>query len=265
MMIGDFEARAGGAGHRAEFPAGEGEEMILREAMFGVSCSVLVLGCSAELTPAQEREEIADNLAEAGFPAGAITASEGRVYVGGDIHVTLEASRELIEPVSPGPEHYRTANLVSGKARICINPTSTFSSYAALSNGLNLAIGNYNALPLVFDFVRGPATGCDANITIATATGTGGSAGFPSGGFPYNQISIGTGLASYSVDTIEHIITHEIGHTIGLCHTDGGGSMCLFILGSPTTDPSSVFNSTFPVSATGEFSSADVNVLNYLY
>jgi len=72
--------------------------------------------CSSEPPPAQERQEIIDNLLEAGFPADGITISDGEVVVGGDIHVTLEASRERSEPADPGPEHARTANLVSGRA-----------------------------------------------------------------------------------------------------------------------------------------------------
>jgi uncharacterized protein YjaZ len=51
-------------------------------------------------------------------------------------------------------------------------------------------------------------------------SGTGGSSGYPSGGLPYRTINIGTGLRSYSVDVNEHVITHELGHTTGLRHTD---------------------------------------------
>jgi hypothetical protein len=99
--------------------------------------------------------------------------------------------------------------------------------------------------------------------------GTGGSAGFPSGGNPYPYLNIGTGLNAYSVDVNEHVITHELGHTLGICHTDGtgGGSGvgCILILGTPTTDPGSVFNSTFTSTASGEFSSGDIAALNILY
>jgi hypothetical protein len=168
----------------------------------------------------------------------------------------------------PGPEHYRKSNLVSGKTLICINPTTSFNSYARLSQGLDLAITNYNALPLVFDLRRGPSASCQANISITTTTGAGGSSGFPSGGNPYGYISMGTGLDAYSVDVNEHVITHEIGHTIGICHTDGGGTGgvgCILIPGTPTTDPSSVFNAGFTSSATGEFSSGDIAALNILY
>ena len=47
-------------------------------------------------------------------------------------------------------------------------------------------------------------------------TGAGGSSGFPSGGCPYGTINIGTGLNSYSVDVVEHVITHAL----GLRHSD---------------------------------------------
>jgi hypothetical protein len=243
--------------------------MLMKETLFAVTCGVLAFGCGTGQTPAEERQEIIDNLVQAGFQADDITVTGGDVYLGGDAHVTLEASRELVEPAGPGPEHYRTANLVSGKTLICLNPTTTFNSYARLSQGLDLAIGNYNALPLVFDFRRGPSTTCNANISVRTMAGTGGSAGFPSGGYPYSIINIGTGLNAYSVDVNEHVITHEIGHTIGICHTDGSGSGggvgCILIPGTPTTDPGSVFNASFASTASGEFSSGDVTALNILY
>lgn len=243
--------------------------MITKETMFAVTCSVLVLGCGAGPTPAEERQEILDNLVQAGFPAADLTIADGEVYLGGDVHVTLEASREMLEPVGPGPEHYRRPNLVSGKTLICLNPTAIFTSYTRLSQGLDLAIANYNALPLVFDLRRGPSRSCDANVSIRTISGTGGSAGFPSGGNPYPYISIGTGLNVYSVDVNEHVITHEIGHTIGLCHTDGGttggGVGCILIPGTPITDPGSIFNTQFTSSASGEFSAGDIAALTILY
>ncbi len=244
--------------------------MITRKTMFAVMCSALGLGCGTGQTPAEERQEIIANLVEAGFRAEAITVADGNVILEGDVHVTLEASREMVEPAGPGPEHYRKANLVSTAiTRICLNPTSTFNSLTRLSQGLDLAIGNYNALPLVFDFARGPTTGCSANISVRTMSGTGGTAGFPSGGLPYPYLTIGTGLNSYSANVNEHVITHELGHTLGICHTDGtgggGGVGCILILGTPTTDPASIYNSGFSSAASGEFSSGDITALNILY
>src|SRR5688572_968641 len=97
---------------------------------------------------------------------------DGDVYVGRDGHVTLEASREMIEPVEAGQEQYRTTNLVgTGVSKICIVPTSRFDKYARLSAGLDLAIENYNQLGLRLTFVRGSASDCDATITAKPAGG----------------------------------------------------------------------------------------------
>ncbi|HWO22521.1 MAG TPA: M57 family metalloprotease [Kofleriaceae bacterium] len=251
----------------------------LLPAMIG---SVFAFGCAAHAADeADETHEIIDNLAEAGFRPADILIADGDVYAGRDAHVTLQASREMLETGGGTAEHYRTTNLVCGKTRICINPTASFNSYSQLSQGLDLAIINYNVLPLVFDFVRGPASGCDANITITTTSGTGASSGYPSSCNPYGLVYIGTGYQSYSVDANEHIITHELGHALGLRHTDyyshtscgdgtadgSAGVGAVLIPGTPTgAVPGSIFNACFsPATTTGELISSDITALNVLY
>ncbi|WP_224369603.1 zinc-dependent metalloprotease [Hyalangium versicolor] len=257
--------------------------MFKKAAVLVVSCGALLTGCGG--TDAQsENEEIVSNLKDAGFPADDIQVIDGAVYVGRDAHVTLEASREMLQTDGKTQEQYRTTNLVSSSVtKICINPTSTFNSYSRLSQGLDLAIENYNQLGLSFTLVRNSTSGCSATIVAQTSTATGGSSGFPSGGKPYGTINIGTPLQSYSVDVNEHVITHEIGHTIGFRHSDyynraiscGGTATnegastvgAILISGTPSTATvgGSVMNSCFRSTETGEWTSSDKTALNALY
>jgi hypothetical protein len=241
---------------------------------------VALVGCGVDQET--ENKEIVANLVEAGFPADDIQIYDGQVFVGHDAHVTAEAAREMVQAPA-GQEQYRTTNLMSGITKICINPTSGFNSYSRLSAGLDAAIANYNNLGLSFYMVRGPSTGCSANITATTMSGAGGSAGFPSGGRPYGTINIGTGLQSYSAGVNKHVISHELGHCIGFRHSDyynraiscGGaasnegtaGVGAILIPGTPSTAVSggSVMNSCFSSSSTGTWTSSDLTALNYLY
>jgi hypothetical protein len=241
---------------------------------------VALVGCGVESQ--DENQEIVSNLIEAGFPADDIQVVDGNVFVGGDAHVTLAASQEMLQK-DGSEEQYHTTNLVgTAVTKICLFPTSTFNSYANLSAGLDAAISNYNARGLRITFQRG-GTGCTANITVQTTSGSGGSAGFPSGGRPYGTINIGTGMNSYSVSVNKHVITHEIGHTIGFRHSDyynraiscGGsasnegtaGVGAIHIPGTPTTATvgGSVMNSCFRSTETGEWTSSDRTALYYLY
>ena len=253
----------------------------MRKLSMALLAGVALVGCGVD--PQAENQEIVANLVQAGFPADDIMVVEDAVYVGNDAHVTLEASREMLQTGKETAEQYRTTNLVgTAVTKICINPTSTFNSYARLSQGLDLAIANYNGLGLRIYFARGPSTGCTANITAQTTTGSGGSAGFPSGGYPYGTINIGTGLNTYSVDVNEHVITHELGHAIGFRHSDyynraiscgsGGnegdsGVGAIHISGTPTTATvgGSIMNACFRSTETGEWTSSDITALNYLY
>jgi len=259
--------------------------MFTRTTVLAVICSAWTFGCSSDPQPGspEERQEIIDNLVEAGYPMSDIMVVDSKVYVGFDALVTLDASREMIAPVGPGDEQYRTSNLVgTGVSKICVVPTATFNSYSRLSAGLDLAIDNYNSQNLRLTFVRGSASDCTATINAKTVNGVGGSSGFPSGGKPYGTINIGTGLQSYSNDVNEHVITHEIGHTIGFRHTDyynraiscgsGGnegtsGVGAIHIPGTPTDARvgGSVMNSCFRSNESGEWSSSDRVALDYLY
>jgi hypothetical protein len=256
--------------------------MFKRAAILVASCGALLSGCGTDLRT--ENEQIISNLIEAGFATDDIMVSEGAVYVGRDAQVSLEASEEMLQPGKESLEQYRTTNLVSSTVtKICIVPTATFNTYSRLSTGLDLAIDNYNSQNLSFTLVRGSSTGCSATISAKTASGAGGSSGFPTAGKPYGTINIGTGLQSYSDDVNEHVITHEIGHTIGFRHTDyydrsiscGGAASnegasnvgAILIPGTPSDAKvgGSIMNSCFRSTESGEWSSSDKTALHYLY
>ena len=251
------------------------------------ACTMTMFGCSGEQlhdNPEDETLEIIDNLIEAGFPPDDIQIYDGVVYVGNDAAVSLAASREMLEVDDSGSvyKQYRTNNLVSRSLdAICING-SAFTG--TLSTALNWSINNYNALNLTFTMYRtsGSTSGCDAVITARVVSGSGGSAGFPSGGRPYPYINIGAGVASYGTNTAEHVITHELGHTLGFRHSDyfnrsiscgrggneGGGSVgANHVPGTPTgaSVGGSIMNACFRSRENGEFTSSDRAALQYLY
>jgi hypothetical protein len=259
--------------------------MSTKTLVLALGCSALMFGCSAEESDiAADNREIIDNLIVAGFPQNEIMVVDDVVYVGRDAAVSLEASREMIEvDGSTSHEQYRTSNLVSRNlATICVNGAA-FAGNQRFSQALDLAITNYNNLGLTFRMQRTTSSnGCQATITARFSSGTGGSSGFPSGGRPFGTINIGTGLQSFSVDTIEHVITHEIGHTVGFRHSDffnrsiscgqggnegNGGVGAILIPGTPSGAQvgGSIMNSCFRSSESGEFTGSDVTALQTLY
>jgi hypothetical protein len=248
--------------------------------MFAVACT-LVVGCGAD--QGSDTQEIIDNLTQAGYPASEIMVVDGTVFVGRDAAVTLEASREMVES-GAGKEQFRTTNLVGANIdTICVQATKFTGVF---DTALNDSIENYNALNLSFNMLRVgrpvPAQ-CDALITGKLAGPVGGSSGFPSGGLPFGSFQIGSGLSSFAVSTIAHVITHELGHTVGFRHTDffnrsiscggnpvnegDGGVGAIHIPGTPTDAVvgGSIMNSCFRTLEVGEFTNTDVVALETLY
>ncbi|MFP2960498.1 hypothetical protein ACLEPN_22415 [Myxococcus sp. 1LA] len=68
--------------------------MLKRVAALMSSCGVLLTGCGPDVHT--ENAETVANLAAAGFRAEDITVTEEALHVGGDAHVPLAASREML-------------------------------------------------------------------------------------------------------------------------------------------------------------------------
>ncbi|MFP2924605.1 M57 family metalloprotease [Pyxidicoccus sp. 3LG] len=260
--------------------------MFKQAAVLAVTSVALLVGCGG-MDPQMENEEIISNLIEAGYPAKDIHVINEAVFVSGDAHVTLQASREMIQAPAGSAEHYRSTNLVGPQVtKICISPSAAFNSYSNMSQGLDLAIGNYNALGLRFTFARGQTAGCSATIVaeISTLRPEKNWAEFPSYGLPGGSINMMPALNDQPLDINEHIITHELGHTLGLRHTDyydrsiscepsysgvegDEGVGVIHVPGTPTTAVwnGSVMNACPHIDNTGEFTSADITALNILY
>lgn len=207
----------------------------------------------------------------------------------GDIAISQENFGKMlaskVHHVGAVGEQYRTNNLVSGNPRTISVIGYTGGSNALttkMRTALQMAIDNYNALNMGLSFTLSFSATTNADIVVYRVSGSaGGSAGFPSGGNPYKWVQIFSQTNNYSTDVNEHVITHEIGHCLGLRHTDffnrslscgtggnegDGGYGAVHVPGTPTGyDANSIMLSCFSSSETGEFGSYDVTALEYLY
>ena len=145
--------------------------------------------------------------------------------VEGDIMFSKEQIESMGVSSGVNTKQYRTNNLVS-------NGTITIIGYTGgggfgLSNkertALQWAVNNYNRLNLDINFSLSFGTNYQSRDMVVyhnpNQSGAGGSAGFPSGGNPFKFVQI-YGLNGYNTNVVEHVITHEIGHSVGFRHTD---------------------------------------------
>lgn len=205
----------------------------------------------------------------------------------GDIELTKEQMREIKEAMASGLKQYRTSNLVSSPQVITVTGLSGYGGGYDLSSrmrtGLQWAINNYNRLNIGLTFSLSFSSNLNADMVVYRNpgnSGAGGSAGFPSGGNPYKWVQIYTGMDNYSNNVNEHVMTHEIGHCLGLRHTDyfsrascgqnsnegSAGVGAIHIPGTPTgIDWASVMLACFSSNEDGEFGFYDEVALEYLY
>ncbi len=206
------------------------------------------------------------------------------VYVvGGDIELSKEELTKLQQMDDAMLKQYRTFNLVNiGTINVVGYTGGRFALTEKMRTSLTWAIANYNRININKQFNL--RFGGDTNGDIVVYrdpddNGAGGSAGFPSDGRPFKFVRILSGMERFDTNTNEHVMTHEIGHCMGLRHTDwqtrqscsngrGEGALdigAVYIPGTPGGfDANSVMLSCFG-NEDGEFGQFDVIALERLY
>lgn len=223
--------------------------------------------------------EVVDRLQELCFYTDDLYMKDGNYIVEGDIVISpaeLATLTDEVNTTGPSGEQYRTCNIVSAPRTITVAGSGLTGTQ---DQALDMAVDNFNGLNLSLNFQRVYSGKADITVRNRTSNSAGGSAGFPSkGGKPYGSVTIYSGTDNYGLDVVEHVMTHEIGHCVGLRHTDyfnrsyscgGGGNeggCAIHIPGTPTgADRNSVMLACFSANESGEFSSADKTALQYLY
>lgn len=242
------------------------------------------------------------------------TGEASKVYeIGKDVYINEEdmfghskkdetSTKSSVNGTNDLFSQYRTTNLVTvnnGVRTIEIKAINFFyfQNMNNVAEGLIQAVNNYNSLNLTVRFELNfytittlqqswPLYTPGINVVIHNGSGSslpGGSAVFPNSGSPGGQVRINAGTNNESINVNEHVITHEIGHCLGMRHTDffnrsiscisGGnegnaGVGAIHIPGTPAqvnVDMDSVFLSCFNLFTDGEFSNADIVALHALY
>lgn len=222
------------------------------------------------------------------LPDGTI---EERIYIGDDIVMTVEELR-AIQAVDAQSRQYRTINLVTGSNRtidiLGYNGNDQFGLSSKGQTALQWAVNNYNRLSgvtLQFNLTYGTNFTNSDMVVYDNSTnnnGSGGVAGFPSnGGAPHKFVQI-YNLDGFSTNVNEHVITHEIGHSIGFRHSDWfdrlscpsssqgnegqGSDGAIHVAGTPTgRDLNSVMQACFSSNEDGEFDNNDITALRNMY
>ncbi|GAB2830307.1 zinc metalloprotease [Ferruginibacter profundus] len=236
--------------------------------------------------------EVKAKITNLGFSAANVQKTDDGYLVEGDIELTDELLNSTPNQTLlriAGNEQYRTTNLVTGLPRVIKINVSNLGT--AFIQGTDLAIARYNALGLKMTFQR--VTSGASNITIkgfnqGPSGGyiTLGSSGFPtSNGNPYGTIKMNTNQYAYGtnpdVNYVGSVIQHELGHCIGMRHTDyydrsyscGGAATnegasnigAILIPGTPSTANAGSWMLACSNGGDRTFNSNDIIGLNYLY
>ncbi|PSL45595.1 dual-action HEIGH metallo-peptidase [Chitinophaga niastensis] len=227
-----------------------------------------------------------------GFSTRNVHAVNGGYLVEGDIFLS---TKDLAKKATANKlriaktEQYVTNNQVSGLPRVITVLVTGLGS--AFVQGTDLAIQRYNALNLRVQFQRISSGNADITIQGFYEGPSGGyitlgSSGFPTdAGDPFNLVQMNTHPDAYGSNPdvlyVGSVIQHEIGHCIGMRHTDymdrsyscggdpvdegDGGIGAVNIPGTPSGPDADSWMLACSNGGDRTFNANDIIALNYLY
>jgi len=257
--------------------------------------SVLFSSCSLESTEEAVKAQIDPDdpavayILEAGFALEDIQIWEDYFVVEGDILIPRELPVAADE-TGPQTEQARSEHLVSSRYRnidVFYDSLSfTTEHRGAVRVAVDEAINDFNGAGTSLRLRRvlqrplcNGGTFCGITIFRAPGVGSCGAAEFPNSlGHPGDRILLDEeALLPYDPNegfNWRELITHELGHTVGLRHTNwravreasNSNGVPTYIPGTPTVDPSSIMNSYVGCQSGGRgLSVADKDALRALY
>lgn len=215
-------------------------KLSLLKAVAICAAGVFLFSCQKTETQQQQAQPVAEvpadvlaQIAAKGFSTDGVYAVEGGYVVEGDIFLNQQS---LAVPLT-GPsltiaqeEQYRTTNLITRLPRTITVSMSYPQNRTLFIRATDTAIARYNALNMRLKFKRVASNG-EIDIigedmgSSPFGTVLGRSSGFPDeNGNPPSPIALNSNKGTYTSNTdvqwLATIIAHEIGHTIGMRHTD---------------------------------------------
>ena len=243
---------------------------------------------AAAVAPVSASADAMAQIKALGFDAQDAKKVDGGYVVEGDMLLTNEllASAPGYATLRVGQdEQYRTTNLVGSLPRTLTVSLST-QFPAAYGPAIDEAIRRYNAANLQLNFVRTTSGTADLPVKYSADLGPGvlgQSGGFPSGGNPAPGFTlVPSVINSSNINYIATIMAHEMGHCIGMRHTDyynrayscGGSASnegastvgAILIPGTPSSaEPSSWMLACVGNGVNRPFTANDRTALNYIY
>ena len=256
-----------------------------------LASALVFSSCSKESDSVTKSDEVSaavlSQISQMGFTTQGATVVDGGYVVEGDIFLSDAdlASPRAAQLLRVGSEEqYRTTEIVNVGTGRTISVAVASTLPAAYVTAADEVIRRYNAENLLIRLVR---VSSGAEILLDKAPKSArylASAGFPSGGNPFNSVKVNSGAIGTADPTtyIATILAHEVGHCIGFRHTDyadrsyscGGATSnegastvgAVLIPGTPAgPDPNSWMLACIGSGQNRPFNANDVTALGFVY